>query len=53
MTYLTGDEPKIIGECCVCREKVSAYEEYYDIDDDIVCDNCLFQYMKPFRKVGA
>lgn len=43
----------IVGKCCVCGCDVFDGEDHYEVNDDIVCDDCDFDYIRRFRKVGA
>ncbi|MEG2687390.1 MAG: hypothetical protein RR954_09790 [Christensenellaceae bacterium] len=39
-----GDVIVPIGYCVVCKEEVYAGEEYYEIDSELVHDECLDEY---------
>ena len=36
--------------CDVCGLRLTADEYYYDIDGDIVCSDCLIDYMERFKQ---
>lgn len=44
-------QSKKVDDCQVCGHEICEGEDYYDVNGDIVCDNCNLEYMRQFRKV--
>lgn len=34
-------EPPVFGRCVNCKEKIFDGDDYYDIDGDIWCEECI------------
>lgn len=47
--YASRDIPTV-GKCCVCKEDIPIWADYYEIDDDLICDDCLVEYMQKYKK---
>lgn len=44
-------EPAPIGKCVVCKEDLTAFDERYDMEGDLVCYDCLREWAKQFKAV--
>ena len=44
MPYDMREDPKDIGICVICGHEISEDEDYWDIEGDLVCDDCLHDY---------
>ena len=49
---LTPPESKVYDFCCVCGEPIYSGEYFYNITGDKVCEECILQYIKPFREIA-
>lgn len=38
-----------IGECAHCGEELHDYDEHYDFDGILVCDECLIDWAKNYK----
>lgn len=45
-------EPKPILQCNCNGCDICEGEDYYDVNGDIVCEDCLKKYMRSFRRVA-
>ena len=45
--------PHTVGECDVCGDELHNSDEYYNVHDDMVCDNCIIDYIRQFKAVGV
>ena len=45
-------EPCVIGECAACHEDIRADEDYYDIEGEIVHEECLSDWAEKYRVRG-
>lgn len=36
--------------CDMCGERLTAEEYYYEIEGDVVCEECLRDYMERYKK---
>lgn len=41
--------PKIIGTCVHCKEAICAGEDYYDIGNDMLHEDCLIDWARKFH----
>lgn len=41
-------QPKLVGYCEHCKEAVYRYEDYYDIDGELVHEDCLTDWAKKY-----
>lgn len=39
-----------VGRCCVCEDPIYATEEYYDIDGEMLHDDCLREWAAEYKK---
>lgn len=46
-------DPTPIGECVVCGDGITICDDYYDIDGDLIHDDCLHEWAKQYRKQGG
>lgn len=49
--YLTTppDEEKPVHECCICGKGIYEGMDYYEVDDEAYCEDCM---VDSFRKVA-
>lgn len=47
--YSNRDIP-IRGKCSMCKEDIPTWDIYYEIDGELICDNCINDYIAQFRK---
>lgn len=40
------------GDCAVCGEPIPTWDMYYDTGDELIHDECIFDWVKKFRKYG-
>lgn len=45
-------EPIIIGKCEACREDIQKGETHYNIDGDLIHDDCLTDWASKYRVRG-
>ena len=45
-------EPEIIGECAACGDLIYACDDVYDIEGDLVHEECLFDWAEKYRVVS-
>lgn len=45
--------PKAIFVCSICQYGIVEGDDYYDFEDVIVCDECLSEYVKNYRKTAV
>lgn len=43
------DEPDAVCECDWCGEPLYGSSEAYELDGDIVCEECAFDYLREHR----
>lgn len=43
-------EAEIVGICESCREEIHAGEDYYDINGDLLHDDCLLNWARKYRR---
>lgn len=41
--------PSPIGKCVVCGGDIVALDDYYEIDGDLIHDDCLREWAKQFK----
>lgn len=48
---MSGDleEAKVIGYCSFCHEEIYAYEDYYDIEGELVHDDHLIDWARKYH----
>lgn len=46
-------DPKPIGRCAACKRSILASEDHYDIDDDLIHEDCLTDWAKPHLVRGC
>lgn len=39
--------------CCICDEPLYVHDTRYDFDGDMVCDECVMQYIQRFKVVST
>jgi hypothetical protein len=44
------DAPEVIGKC-YCGEDILSNEDYYDIDGELIHEDCLREWAEQFRAV--
>ena len=42
-------DAEIVGKCVECCEDICAGEDYYNIEGELVCDNCLHDWARKYR----
>ena len=45
-------EPPVIGTCEACRAEIHAGEDHYNIEGDLLHDDCLLDWAWKYRVVG-
>lgn len=40
-------------QCDMCGEPIYDGEDYWDINGDIVCEDCLLEYMQCFKRTAG
>ena len=45
-------EFKIFSECDICSSEICIGEDYYNFDGEIVCNNCIHEYVEEFRRIA-
>ena len=48
--YVEPKELIIFDTCDECGREIYANKEYYDFDGIIICENCLYDYARRFKK---
>ena len=38
------------GKCVHCGADIHDYDDHYDFDGDLVCDDCLIDWARKFKK---
>lgn len=38
------------GKCCICHKPILIWETYYEIEDELIHDDCIFDWVSQFRK---
>ena len=46
-------DPKPIGRCAACKCSILASEDHYDIDGDLLHEDCLTDWAKPHLVRGC
>lgn len=41
-----ADEPPVFAECDICGYEIYVGDEYYEVEDLKVCENCIFDSRK-------
>lgn len=47
--YANRDIPSR-GMCAVCKEPIPTWDMYYEIEDDLIHDECIYDWLEQFRK---
>lgn len=50
--YPDRNERKPFAVCQVCGETIYYDDDYFDFDDDIVCENCTDEYISIFKRTA-
>ena len=45
-------QPKLIGYCAHCKEAIYAWEDHYNIEDELIHDDCLVDWAAKYRKTA-
>lgn len=45
-------DPEPIGRCAVCKEPIYADEDRYDMDGDLLHEDCLAEWARKYLKEG-
>lgn len=45
-------EQRSTGICACCGQEIYEGEDVYDIDSEIIHEDCLLDYMLPFRRIA-
>lgn len=45
-------EPVVFEKCQICGNEIYEGEEYYAMIDDVVCEDCIFDYTREFKLVA-
>ena len=54
--YGREDTRPVVGRCVVCDDPIRGEDsiwhgdDYYEFDDDLVCDYCVLKYIERFRR---
>lgn len=40
------------GRCAHCRTYIHDYDDHYDFDGELVCDECLIDWAREYRQEG-
>lgn len=40
----------IIGKCVECGKVLARWDIRYEIEDDLICDDCIYDWLAEFRK---
>ena len=48
--YASQSEPEEIGRCEHCGEPIYANEDYYEIGDELLHEDCLSEWAEKFAK---
>lgn len=46
-------DPRKIGICSICKEDILIGWDYYEFDETLVCDNCIFEHCNQFKKIAG
>lgn len=46
------EEYEVARICDICSSEICVGEEYYDFDDEIVCNNCVLDYVNEFKRIA-
>lgn len=41
-----ADEPPIVTRCLKCHEPIREGDDYYDIEGDAFCEECIAKFLK-------
>lgn len=47
------DSLKVAMICDECKEPIYDGDDYFTIEDDIICDHCMIDYMYRYKKRTA
>lgn len=47
--YIEEDEPEVAGACVECGETIYTHQEYYFLNRECVCENCINEYIEQFK----
>ena len=45
-------EMVVFKTCDMCGGEIYEGDEYYDFDDEVICEDCLMDYVNEFRKTA-
>lgn len=40
----------IVGKCVECHREIATWEIRYEIQDVIICDDCIYTWLSHYRK---
>lgn len=40
----------IVGRCVECGKAIATWEIRYEIQGDLICDDCIYEWLAQFRK---
>lgn len=46
-------EAEVVGTCEACREEIREDETYYDIEGDLLHEDCLLDWAWKYRREGG
>lgn len=46
-------EAEVVGICEACREEIHAGDDYYDIEGDLLHEDCLLDWAWKYKVVGT
>lgn len=47
---LCEKEAEVVGICESCREEIHAGEDYYDINSDLLHEDCLLDWARKYKR---
>ena len=47
--YANRDMP-LRGKCAVCKKDIPMWADYYQIEDELIHDECIYDWVGQFRK---
>lgn len=47
--YANRDVPSR-GVCAVCNQPIPTWDTYYEIEDELIHDDCIYDWTSQFRK---
>jgi hypothetical protein len=38
------------GRCVICKRPIPTWDQYYQIENELVCEECIYDWLEQFRK---